>query len=63
MTESINPDIFARNRDGGLLIDVRSPGEFASGHIVGAVNMPLFSDEERAEVGTIYNRLSCAAWR
>ncbi len=56
MTESINPDIFARNRDGGLLIDVRSPGEFASGHIVGAVNMPLFSDEERAEVGTFYHR-------
>ncbi len=27
--------------DGGLLVDVRSPGEFAGGHIDGAVNMPL----------------------
>lgn len=36
------------------LIDVRSPGEFAKGHIPGAVNIPLFSDEERAQVGTVY---------
>lgn len=40
------------------LIDVRSPSEFATGHIVGAVNMPLFSDEERAEVGTLYKQVS-----
>ena len=36
------------------LADVRSPVEFAKGHIPGAVNIPLFSDEERAEVGTLY---------
>lgn len=36
------------------LIDVRSPGEFAGGHIPGAVNIPLFTDEERALVGTAY---------
>lgn len=36
------------------LIDVRSPGEFAKGHIPGAVNIPLFSDDERAHVGTVY---------
>ena len=36
------------------LADVRSPVEFARGHIPGAVNIPLFSDEERAEVGTLY---------
>ena len=38
------------------LVDVRSPGEFQQGHIVGAVNIPLFSDEERAAVGTIYKK-------
>lgn len=27
--------------EGRLLIDVRSPGEFAGGHIDGAVNLPL----------------------
>jgi tRNA 2-selenouridine synthase len=36
------------------VVDVRSPGEFASGHITGAVNVPLFTDAERAEVGTAY---------
>jgi len=33
---------------GGPLIDVRSPGEFAQGHIPGAINLTLFSDAERA---------------
>ena len=35
-------------------IDVRSPSEFAAGHIPSAVNIPLFSDSERAEVGIAY---------
>lgn len=39
-----------------LLIDVRSPAEFAHAHIPNAVNVPLFSNEERAEVGTAYKR-------
>lgn len=37
-----------------LVIDVRSPGEFAEDHLPGAVNLPVLSDAERAEVGTIY---------
>ncbi len=40
------------------IIDVRSPGEFLSGHMVGAVNIPLFSNDERAEVGTVYKQQS-----
>jgi tRNA 2-selenouridine synthase len=40
----------------GVIVDVRSPGEFAQGHIPGAYNLPLFSDEERALVGTTYKR-------
>ncbi|MEO8590067.1 MAG: tRNA 2-selenouridine(34) synthase MnmH [Flavobacteriales bacterium] len=38
------------------MIDVRSPGEFARGHIPGAHSLPLFSDEERAVVGTLYKQ-------
>lgn len=38
------------------LIDVRSPSEFQEFHIPGAVNIPIFSDEERAEVGTLYKQ-------
>lgn len=37
-----------------LLVDVRSPCEHAAESIPGAVNVPLLSDSERAEIGTIY---------
>ena len=38
------------------VIDVRSPGEFNQGHIPGAFNIPLFSDNERASVGIMYKK-------
>ncbi|HHM21121.1 MAG TPA: tRNA 2-selenouridine(34) synthase MnmH [Bacteroidetes bacterium] len=38
------------------LLDVRSPGEYAKGHVPDALNLPLFDDEERAEVGTLYKQ-------
>jgi tRNA 2-selenouridine synthase len=40
------------------IIDVRSPAEFAEDHLPGAVNLPVLSDAERAEVGTVYVRQS-----
>ncbi len=36
------------------VFDVRSPAEFEKGHIPGASNIPLFTNEERALVGTKY---------
>ena len=36
--------------------DVRSPSEYGSGHIPGAINIPLFDDKERAAVGTKYKK-------
>jgi len=36
------------------IVDVRSPGEFAEGHIPNAFNIPIFNDEERAIVGILY---------
>lgn len=41
-----------------IYIDVRSPGEFAEGTIPRAVNIPIFADGERAEIGTIYKQVS-----
>jgi tRNA 2-selenouridine synthase len=38
------------------LIDVRSPSEFAEDHMPGAINLPVLSDAERAQVGTIYKQ-------
>ena len=40
----------------GPILDVRSPAEFAQGHIPGAISLPLFSDAERAEIGTLYKQ-------
>ncbi len=39
------------------IVDVRSPGEFAVGAVPGAVNIPLFDNGERAEIGTLYRHL------
>lgn len=39
-------------------VDVRSPKEFAEDTILGAVNIPLLLDDERAIVGTIYTKES-----
>ena len=38
------------------LLDVRSPGEYEQAHIPGAKNLPLFSNEERAAVGSCFKR-------
>lgn len=42
--------------DVDTIIDVRAPAEFAQDHLPGALNMPVLSDQERAEVGTIYTQ-------
>ncbi len=36
------------------LVDVRSPAEYAKAHIPGAVNIPLFDNDERKQVGIRY---------
>jgi len=38
------------------LFDVRTPAEFLKGHIPNAHNLALFSNKERAIVGTIYKQ-------
>ena len=40
------------------IIDVRSPAEFAEDHLPGAINLPVMSDAERAQVGTLYKQVS-----
>ena len=40
------------------IIDVRSPAEFALDHIPGAINLPVLSNEERIEIGTLYKQVS-----
>ena len=38
----------------GPLIDVRSPGEYYKGNMPNSLNIPLFDNEERSIVGTVY---------
>ena len=51
---SVTIQFFRSYKEPHCLIDVRSPSEYAIGHIPGAINMPLFSDEQRSDIGTIY---------
>jgi len=40
------------------VFDVRSPGEYDHAHIPGAYSLPLFSNEERKVIGTLYKQQS-----
>lgn len=46
-----------------LIIDARSPREYAEDHIPGAVNMPVVNNEEYAEVGTMHRSNTMAAYQ
>lgn len=41
---------------GALLVDARSPAEYAEATIPGALNVPILDDAERAEIGTLYKQ-------
>ncbi len=57
-TLKLKPDQFLELSNTIPIIDVRAPKEFRQGHIPGAVNIPLFDDDERAVVGTTYAKTS-----
>lgn len=56
--EKINVESFLSLAVQHPVIDVRSPGEYRHAHLPGAYNLPLFTDEERATVGTAYKQKS-----
>jgi tRNA 2-selenouridine synthase len=47
---------FLSLRQSHPMVDVRSEGEFAEGHIRGAINIPLLNNAERVVVGTTYKQ-------
>ncbi len=55
-TPAIAFDAFLQARPHAVLLDVRAPAEYAAGHIPGAISFPLFTDAERAEIGTLYKQ-------
>ena len=54
----IKPLDFLSLDESVVILDVRSPSEYAVGHIPEAISFPIFSDEERAIIGTIYKQNS-----
>lgn len=40
------------------IVDVRSPKEYQEATIPGSVNIPVFNNAERAEIGTLYKQVS-----
>lgn len=50
-------EFLAKGREYPVL-DVRSPGEYVHARIPGAISFPLFTDEERKVVGTLYKQRS-----
>ncbi len=54
MIEQISVTRFADMESQLKVIDVRSPLEFEHAHVPGAVNIPLFTNDERARIGWTY---------
>jgi len=49
--EMINP------ADWDVVCDVRTPDEFIEDRLIGAINTPVLSNEQRAQVGTLYKQV------
>jgi tRNA 2-selenouridine synthase len=56
--QQITIDTAVANLNNYLIVDVRSPAEYAHAHIPTAINLPVFNNEERAEIGTAYKKQS-----
>jgi tRNA 2-selenouridine synthase len=56
MYQKITIEEFIALSAASVVIDVRSPGEYEHAHFPSAVNIPLFTNEERAVVGTAYKQ-------
>lgn len=50
---AVDPELLLAAAD-VKVVDLRTPQEFADDHLPGAHNVPLFSNEERALIGTLY---------
>jgi tRNA 2-selenouridine synthase len=58
MPKTLPPIDFLQKAKTTPIIDVRSPAEFEKAHIPGAINIPLFENDERAKVGTRYKNVN-----
>lgn len=54
--QSVSVDVFLELANDNPVLDVRSSGEYVHAHIPGAHSVPLFSDDERKQIGTAYKQ-------
>lgn len=52
----LSVETFLASPDSWFVLDVRSPCEYAKGHIPHSLNVPLLNDDERKAVGTTYKQ-------
>lgn len=57
MIEPTELEVFLKELNEAPMVDVRSEGEFAQGHIPGSMNVPLLTNEQRVQVGTLYKQM------
>ena len=62
MNKTINISQALELRD-AVFVDTRTPKEFLEDHIPGAINIPIFNNEERAIVGTLYKNNRVKAYQ
>lgn len=59
MIQTVGPEAFLRLMDDGIpALDVRSPAEYGHSRVPEALSFPLFTDEERHQIGTLYKQVS-----
>ncbi len=54
MIHKVSIQDFLKQKENFPIIDVRAPQEYLHAHIPGAHSVPLFSDQARAQIGTLY---------
>lgn len=63
MERIIQAEELVNNLDQYIVIDLRSPLEYHKGKIKSAINIPLFDDQIRAMIGTLYKQDKAAAYQ
>lgn len=58
MAKILEIEEFLYSRPEVRVLDVRTPAEYIRGHLPGSFNLPLFTNEERKEVGILYKQTS-----
>lgn len=62
--ETVDSEVFAELAadDGIVLLDIRTPEEFASGHIEGSVNIDFYEDDFATQIGALDRDIEYAVY-